>query len=179
MKPGRRATDTIIIVLTLGLAWLAKSFYSEATFDDLLWLLAPTAGLVEGVTGAGFELEVHQAYLSRELLFEIVPSCAGMNFLIAAFCSLAIGLVHTRRTLPGKLTFVMASAVGAYLVTLLANTVRIVIAMRLHHAGTSLGPLTPDRLHRIEGIAVYVLFLCTTFWLAAIMTGARHDPARS
>jgi exosortase K len=179
MRPGRRATDPILIVVTLGIAWLAKDFYSEATFDDLLWLLAPTAGLVELVTGAGFELEAHQAYLSRELLFEIVPSCAGMNFLIAAFCSLAIGLVHTRRTVSGKLTFVMVSAVGAYGVTLLANTVRIVIAMRLHHAGISLGPLTPDRLHRIEGIAVYLLFLCATFWLAATVTGARHEPARS
>jgi exosortase K len=179
MRPGVRAADTIFIVLTLGVAWLGKRFYSQATFDDLLWLLAPTAGLVEWITGAGFELEAHRAYLSREMLFEIVPSCAGMNFLIAAFCSLAIGRVHTRRTVPGKLAFVGASAVGAYLVTLVANAVRIVIAVHLHHDGISFGPLTSDRLHRIEGIAVYLLFLCATYWIAATLTGVRHETVRS
>ena len=102
-----------------------------------------------------------------------------MNFLIIAFCSLVCGLVHTRRTIASKLVFVLACGVIAYLATLLANIVRILVAVWLHQTGASFGLLTPDRLHRIEGITVYFLFLCVTFWGAATVTGARYEPAGS
>ena len=177
MKLGNRAVDRVLILWTLIVAWCAKSYYSQARFEDLLWLLTPTTRAVEWLTGARFELEAHHGYLSRDVLFEIVPSCAGMNFMIAAFCSLSIGLLRTMRTLAGKLTFVLVCAVIAYLVTLMANTVRIVIAIQLHQAGTAFGALTPERLHRIEGIVVYFLFLCVTFWGAALITGARREAA--
>ena len=151
--------DAGVIATTLGLAYLLKRFYSQAGFDDLLWVLAPTTWLVELLSGSSFELEAHRAYLSRHLLFEIVPSCAGLNFLIVTFCSLGCGLVHTRRTTRSKLGHLLVSGVVAYLATLLANATRIWIGIQLHVSGLSLGPLTPDRLHRIEGIAVYFLFL--------------------
>jgi exosortase K len=161
---GRRGwlIDAGVIATTLGLAYLLKRFYSQASFDDLLWVLTPTTWLVELLSGSSFELEAHRAYLSRDLLFEIVPSCAGLNFLIVTFCSLSCGLLPTRRTTRGKLGHVLVSGVVAYVATLLANATRIWIGIQLHVRGLSLAPLTPDRLHRIEGIAVYFLFLLAT-----------------
>lgn len=177
MSARDRVANVACASFALGLAWGLKDFYSRAGFDDLLWVLAPTARLVEWLTGAAFELEAGRAFLSRDRLYEIVPSCAGVNFMIAAFCSLACGLVHTRSTIRSRLALVVASAVAAYAATVLANATRIAIAVRMHDAGASLGPLTPERLHCAEGVAVYFLFLCAVFALGKRLTGARREPA--
>jgi exosortase K len=170
-----RAENVSVAAFALGLAWGLKDFYSRAGFDDLLWVLAPTAKMVEWLSGTSFELEPHRAYLSRDRLYEIIPACAGVNFMIAAFCSLSCGLVHTRPHLLARVQLVAASALAAYAATLLANATRIVIAVRLHETGASLGTLTPSRLHAAEGVAIYFLFLCLVFALGARVTGAGRD----
>ena len=172
-----RVADVACMGLALTLAWKLKAFYSRASFEDLLWVLAPTRRLVEWLTGAAFEAEAGLGYLSRDRLYQIVPACAGVNFLIATFCSTSCGLVHTQRNWRARLVLMAASALTAYASTLLANATRIALAMRLHAAGTALGPLTPERLHCVEGIGGYFLFLCVVFALGARVTGARHDLA--
>ena len=168
------ATMALALVVSLAL----KDFYSRAGFDELLWILAPTTGLVEWVSGVGFELESHRGYLNRELLYQIGPSCSGVNFMIAMFCTLVCGLVHTRRTFEQKLAFVPICGLTAYGVTVLANAVRISIAIYMHKAVLGFGFLTAERLHRVEGIAVYFFFLCVTFAIAARCMGANREPAR-
>ena len=172
-----RAASYAFAGFALGLAWGLKDFYSRAHFEDLLWVLAPTRRLVEWLTGVAFEPEATQGYLSRDRLYQIVPSCAGVNFMIVAFTSLCCGLVHTLSTLRARLALIAASALAAYGVTVLANAVRIAIAIRLHEAGTSFGFLTPERIHCVEGVAVYFLFLCALFAVGARVTGARRDLA--
>ena len=170
-----RAADSTLVACALVLAWALKSFYSHAAFKDLRWILAPTRWLVERLTGAAFEAEANQGFLSRDRLYQIAPACAGVNFMIVAFASLACGLVHTCSTRRGRLVLLGASALAAYSVTLLANAARIALGMRLHDAGAALGPLTPGRLHCVVGVAVYFLFLCMLFAAGARVTGARHD----
>lgn len=162
-----RLADGLVLALALGAAYLLKDYHGRAGFDGLRWILGPTAGAVAWLTGAAFEVEAHQGYLSRELLFTIVPSCSGVNFMIAAFSSLTCGLVFTQRTPAAKLALLPLGAVAAYGVTILANAVRIAIAARLHLTGAEVGFLTPARLHRLEGIVVYFLFLCLSYGLAA------------
>jgi len=106
-----------------------------------------------------------------------VPACAGVNFLIVAFASLACGLVHTRASWRGRAALLAGSALAAYAVTVLANASRIAIAMRLHDAGASLGPLTGDALHCAAGVTVYFGFLCALFAIGARVTGARDELA--
>jgi len=172
-----RAARFAFIGFALGLAWGLKDFYSRAHFEDLLWVLSPTRRVVEWISGASFEAEPGAGYLSRDRLCQIVPACAGINFMIVAFCSLACGLVHELRSPRARAAWIAVSALAAYGVTVLANAARITIGMRLHEAGASLGPLTPDRIHCIEGVAVYFLFLCVLFAAAARVTGARRDLA--
>ncbi len=172
-----RAANGSCVVLALALAWALKEFYSRARFEDLHWVLAPTRRLVEWLTGAAFEEEAGQGYLSRDRLYRIAPACAGVNFLIVAFVSLVCGLVHTRARWRGRAALLAGSALAAYAVTVLANASRIAIAMRLHDAGASLGPLTSDRLHCAAGVAVYFAFLCALFAVGARLTGARRELA--
>jgi len=52
--------------------------------------------------------------------------------------------------------------------------VRIGVAVRLHEAGASFGPLTPSRLHCAEGVAIYFLFLLALFAAAVRVAGGRR-----
>ena len=161
-----------MILAALGVGWRVKEFYSQAKPSDLLWVLTPTTHLIEWLTGAHFEFEAQRGFLCRDLRYEIVPACAGVNFMVVAFVSLVAGLVHTRSSAAGRLGWFALAAGAAYATTLLANASRIAIAMAMHQAGTSLGPLTGDRLHCATGAFVYLLFLGTLFTLGARAAGA-------
>ncbi len=172
---GERIANVVVIAFALGLAWGLKDFYARARFEDLTWVLAPTRRLVEWWSEGAFEVEPGRGYLSRDLLFEIVPACAGVNFMIVAFASLVGGLAHTCRSWTRRLALLIGSAFAAYGVTVIANAARITAAMRLHGAGVALGWLTPERLHCAVGVAIYFLFLSALFGFAARLTGARRD----
>ena len=64
--------------------------------------------------------------------------------------------------------FIPIAAVNAYVVTLIANTARIAIALRTEW--TEAGWLNPSQLHRIEGIFIYFGFLLLLFVTSESMT---------
>jgi exosortase K len=160
-------------VAALGSAWAIKAFYSRAGADDLRWILGPTMQLVSISSGAAFELEPGVGYLSRDRCFLVAPACAGVNFMIVAFVSLCLGLARTCSGAGSRVALVLGGAAAAYATTVLANAARIALALRLHAAGASLGPLTPARLHCALGVAVYFVFL-----LALVTLATRHAEAR-
>ena len=167
------------IAAALGLAFALKVHYQRAGADELRWVLAPTAVAVERLTGAGFEYEPHRGYLSRAHRYEIVPACAGVNFMVVALVSVAFALALAARVpgAPGALVTLAGSALATYVFTIAANATRIAVAMRLHEAQAAFGPLTPDRLHRIVGTVVYFTFLLALFRLAQRAAGGRHARA--
>ncbi|HEY6403909.1 MAG TPA: exosortase K, partial [Blastocatellia bacterium] len=77
-------------VIALAGAFALKFHYSTASAGQLLWILAPTTALVELLSGASFEFESYAGYISRERRFLIAGSCAGVNFMIAAFLMLSL-----------------------------------------------------------------------------------------
>src|SRR3990170_7760650 len=83
-----------VVFVAAALAWGLKHHYSVADADDLWWVLTPTAALVEAITGAVFTATPGEGYFSRERLFLIEKSCAGINFMVAAFGMLMLALVH-------------------------------------------------------------------------------------
>jgi exosortase K len=149
-----------VVVLLCALA--LKLCYSRASANQLRWILAPTAALVEVVSGTSFEFESHAGYMSSDRSFLIAPSCAGVNFLITAFLMLSVRKLLRDRSQDNAWGFIPAAALIAYLVTLVANTVRIAIALRLGRL-PEIGGLSPYQLHRVEGILVYFSFLLLLF----------------
>ena len=156
------------------LAAALKLYYSSAGVDDLRWILAPTAFLVELTTGLGFYFEAHVGYMSIDRTFLIALPCSGVNFLIVAFLTLGL-----RRLLGDNVTWwsLGLAVVIAYLATIVANTARISVAIQLRDLAPSLDWLEPEDLHRLEGIAVYFAALLVLYFVDEWFgSGSRNCP---
>ena len=151
-------------LLLVGLYALGlKLFYSSATADDLLWILAPTTALVELLSGRSFEFESYAGYMSSDHRFVIAVPCAGVNFMITAFLMLALRRLWRERFQPVSWVFLPLAVLLAYVSTLLANTTRIWFALEMQGQSEWFTWLTRNQLHRLEGIAVYFVFLLLLF----------------
>ncbi|RJR32350.1 MAG: exosortase K [Desulfobacteraceae bacterium] len=139
------------VIVAAALKW----HYSVAESEDLCWVLLPTARLVEWLTSITFEWEHHTGFLSRAHGIIIAPSCAGVNFLIIAFCTLYF---TTARLMPTARLRVLwpGILVGiSYILTIGVNSLRIIASIALYQADIYGGWLTPERVHRMEGSLIY------------------------
>jgi exosortase K len=160
-------------VVVLVCAFALKQYYSTASANQLRWLLAPTSACVELVSGTSFEFESHAGYISRDRSFLIANSCAGVNFLITAFLMLSVRKLLRDRSRKIAWGFIPTAALIAYLVTLVANTTRIAIALRLQRMPAEIGWLNPNQLHRFEGIFIYFGFLLVLFVISERMSSEK------
>ncbi len=155
----RLMINCLFYAMALLVAFGLKSHYSGAGFEDLAWILTPTAGLTETISGDAYEREENCGFINRDQGIIIAPSCAGVNFLIIAFCMAVFSFVHLFRETGAKLGWFCASAAAAYGLTIVVNSIRISISTILHGADIYSGWITYERIHRFEGVAVYFLFL--------------------
>jgi exosortase K len=160
-----------VVVLVCAIA--LKQYYSTASANQLRWILAPTTACVELVSGASFEFESNAGYISRDRSFLIANSCAGVNFLITAFLMLSVRKLLRQRSRNIAWGFIPAAALIAYLVTLVANTTRIAIALRLQRMPAQVSWLNPNQLHRFEGIFTYFGFLLLLFVVSERMSSEK------
>ncbi|HXK16246.1 MAG TPA: exosortase K, partial [Polyangiaceae bacterium] len=168
-----------LTVVALALAGLLKRFYSQASAEELRFILLPTSWLTSLGVDTEFAFRAGQGYLSREESVLISPACAGVNFLIVAFVSLVVGFSGRFVTLPRRSLWLVASAAIAFLTTLVVNALRISLSIALAHLATRYLGLTFQSVHRLLGVSVYLaglLGLCLTseLWLSS-----RGRPARA
>jgi exosortase K len=149
------------LLCALGL----KVYYSSASPDELRWILAPTTWLVELLSGRSFSFEAHAGYMSSDHSFLIAGSCAGVNFLITAFLMLALKTLWAPRESPLGWKFIPFTALIAYVATIVTNSVRIYLALQLKGLKGEIDWLTPNQLHRAEGIFVYFIFLLLLYMI--------------
>lgn len=143
------------LAVAVMIAWALKQHYANARANDLWWILAPTAKLVGIITGVPFTLEPAEGYLSRERLFLIEKSCAGINFMIAAFAMLVLTLLHRVSAGLAAARVLAVSLVASYLAAVATNAARIAIAMWLAGHPAGLTHFSAADIHRIEGVTVY------------------------
>jgi exosortase K len=158
------ATLGVLVVAAL-VVWGLKRHYADARADALWWILQPTAWLVGVVSGATFTVAPGEGYVSHERLFLIEKSCAGVNFMIAAFGMVTLALLRRIRSGVSGASVLAAGLAAGYGAAVLVNTVRITIAMWLAEHPVRLSAVTPADVHRIEGIAVYFIGLVLLYEL--------------
>lgn len=160
---------------TLLLAYAAKGWYAAAGADDLAFLLGPTAWLVEAATGHAFEPEPGMGWLSRERAFLIAPVCAGGNYFVIAFTTLALGFAPRRDSPAPQLGWLLGAAALAFATTLVVNATRIALALALRE--TSL-PVAPEEAHRVLGVVVYLGALFALVLSVSRVLGRRPEMGR-
>jgi exosortase K len=141
---------TVLLVV-----WAMKRYYADASADDLRWILGPAARLAGVAAGVSFVVEPGAGYLSRERLFLVEKSCAGLNFMIAAFAMLTFTLRRRVTSFSSGAIALMASLSAAYAAAVIVNATRIAIAMWLIARPIAWSRLTTAQSHRVEGIVVY------------------------
>lgn len=145
--------------MCLVIAWSLKYHYSRSGSDDLVWILAPTAYLVQMTAGMNFDREINTGYVNHESGIIIAPSCSGVNFMIIAFClSAYIGLGKIK-SMPRQFMWILFSIAGAYIYTLIVNTFRINISIYSIKAEFLQTRFSRETVHLFEGVFVYFIFL--------------------
>ncbi len=142
-----------------------KIHYRGAGPDDLGWILRPTARLVELLAGIRFERESHAGLIDHAHRIVIGTSCAGVNFLVIAFCTLFFTFVHRFGSPARKLGWLAGCGAIAFVLALGANAARIVAAIGLYGADIYGGWVTPERIHRIAGAVVYFTVLLAAHFI--------------
>jgi exosortase K len=134
---------------------LAKLAYAHLGYDRLLWIAGPTQSIVSLLTGIEFTPEAGYGYVSLAHRIVIAKACLGVNYLVMVFGLLTWTLVPTARR-GWKLPMLLPIAAAAWASTLLVNGVRIAVGIELHDAGFEWGWLTPERVHRVAGVLIYL-----------------------
>ncbi len=144
----------------LACAVLIKGCLAGADALKLDWLLWPASCLVSCCTGLSFISMDGAGYYNEARGILIAPACAGVNFLVIALASGGCLAMFHSGSLRRRACRLLGVIVTAYAATILANTVRIVLAVFLYQAhGNGVGPFSPEGLHRLEGTVVYYGFL--------------------
>ena len=151
--------NLIFLLLTLLVAFSLKYHYSQARSDDLVWILGPTAVLVEQFSGIDFEKEAHTGYVNNEYRVIIAPACAGVNFYIIAFCMAVFCGIPVIEPLRSMALWLAVGLISAYLLTLVVNALRIILAIYLYDVDMYSAWITPERVHRLVGTVIYFFFL--------------------
>jgi exosortase K len=126
--------------------------------------------LVEQIGQIPFEREAGTGFVNHQLRVIIAPACAGVNFLIIAFCMAVFCGLHCLKRIRSKMAWLAISALSAYLLTVPVNAFRILLSIYFYDADIYSGWITAQRVHRLEGVVIYFFFLC--FFYRIIMKAA-------
>ena len=169
IAPGTQLGVLIVVALVV---LALKRHYADASADALRWILQPTAMLVGLVSGATFTVAPGEGYISHERLFLIEKSCAGINFMIAAFGMVVVALLGRVRSGASGLSVLAVGLAASYGAAVLVNTVRITVALWLAAHPVPASALSPAGVHRMEGVAVYFVGLVLLYELVRRVDGA-------
>jgi len=146
------------VLVALSVVVLLKHHYSIATAADLDWMLRPLSLLLEWSSGHAFHKDSNHEWVSENADVRLVKACAGINFMIMSFMAYAWILRPDQRKdtgllsrLAGGMLLLCAAVIAAWTTSLLANSLRISVAMAVssHNA----------ELHRLIGMLIYVPLL--------------------
>jgi exosortase K len=145
-------------VAVMAVVVALKHHYSIATAAELEWVFRPLSLLLEWFSGHAFYRDSNHEWVSESANVRLVKACAGINFMLMSFMAYAWTFrpdrYETRELwswMAGRIMLLCAAFVAAWATCLLANSLRIIVAMAVssHDAG----------LHRLIGMVIYVPLL--------------------
>jgi exosortase K len=159
-------TKLCVLVGATLIAWGLKHHYAVVGADELWWILTPIARTVGVATGTAFQSIPGEGYVSRERLFVIEKSCAGVNFMIAAFAMMVFTFYHRISSGISGAYVLVVSLVASYGAAVFVNAIRITMAIWLAAHSLAASGLSAAEVHRLEGIGVYFAGLVVLYEIA-------------
>lgn len=136
-------------------AYGLKLSYSRAAAEDLAWILGPTARAVGWLRGETLTWSPGAGWMAPDGSYVIAPACAGVNFMVLVLVVSVLGFAHRLRSPGQRLTWWIGSLLGAYVLTIAVNTLRILAAVELYRVGP-LTWLSREQEHRLLGTVLYL-----------------------
>jgi exosortase K len=151
--PNRAAVNGgLAALMVIGI----KHYYSVAGADELQWLLYPLVLLLELLSPLSFEPLANGEWLDTQHHIRIVKACAGGNFFIISLLGY-LWLLPDRHPL---LRRIVSALLAAWLTTLCANSLRILLSVYADAALSDALRLSAADSHRLIGILSYFLSIC-------------------
>lgn len=155
-------TNNIIIYgAAFAIVILAKTAYKYATNDALLFILKPLSKLISIVTNKDFLYANDIGFYFETLNITIDKSCSGINFWCISFLVFIILLHKVCKTYLQKFLLFPVVILATYLLTLFANTSRILTSLFISKQTDFNYPW----LHQAEGVFIYLSFLIIFYTL--------------
>lgn len=153
-------TNLILTLLAISPALLFKWVQRGWSSDELRFLLYPVQWLVSVFTGQTSTYLAGEGYQFTGFIIE--RSCAGINFLVICWCTLAYLSMQNQLSRSVKIKALLWSIPLCYGLCILANTFRILSALVLQRMPGLHGP----NVHEALGVVVYlsILLLATTLF---------------
>ncbi|MGR9014642.1 MAG: exosortase K [Gammaproteobacteria bacterium] len=139
--------------ITAMMVMLIKYYYSGADTTELQWLLRPLAVLLELISPLSFQSLENGEWLDAQHHIRLVKACAGGNFFIISL----LGYLWLLPLEKQPLRRIVAAFSAAWLTTLLANSLRILLSVYAAEPLANCLALSSEQMHRLIGIVSYFL----------------------
>lgn len=165
-----------ILFIFLACIFGLKYFHSVTATDSLTFILFPVTKFVEIFTNAQANYLPTQGYFFEELNIIIDKSCCGMNFWIMSWLMAGmVGLQYFKR-MAHQISLLFCTAIITYLLTIWANTSRIVGAIAFHNYFPSDSFWNSNTFHTMQGSFTYLLYLMLFYFLLQRTLNFIHTP---
>jgi exosortase K len=145
--------------MVLGAAFVLKYHYSVASASELQWILAPLPLMTQIFSAMSFTLNDAGEWVNAGYNVVIAKSCAGVNFMILSLLVCAGRFYPVSRrynVFVSCLGFITLCLLVAWSITVMVNTLRILIAIQLYIHEVNVFGLSPGQIHRLAGILIFL-----------------------
>jgi exosortase K len=173
MTTDKRKT-LLLGALLLAAAFALKWWYRTATVEQLGFVLTPVTTLIGLLSGSPGTFVPGQGHLFPEFGILIDRSCSGVNFLIITMAAFTFLWLRRVDGGCGRPFFVGFVVIGSWVLTVLANTGRILLMIHIQKFGIHPGPTVHEALGAFFFLASLLL---TSILFDRLLP--RHHPSRT
>jgi exosortase K len=137
---------------------VSKLLYKNLGNDELLLFLTPVSFLVSFFTGSSLSFSAESGYYLPSLNILIDKSCSGFNFWLISFVMIGFTVVTYIQNRKRRVILLISSLLIAYLLTIIANTSRIISILKMNNILPNLDE-NYEWIHTAQGTFVYLFFL--------------------
>lgn len=158
--------DIPFLLLAFFIYIFFKYMYVFLDNDNLIFLLKPTAYLIEIITGTNFIFSSDSGFFYEQLNIIINKSCSGYNFWILSFLMLAFLSIKRFNNSIKKISAILIALLSTYILTIFVNTSRIYVSISIQKlANIHLQSRPHYLIHEIVGITVNLFFFILIYVL--------------